>query len=317
VAQFKGAVEARGDRFWLNMNVVGNRGALQPDYYARETVAIYQHMEARYGFLPDSWEVALEPGMFRWGSADKVATAMLATAQILENNGFRTPYFVGPSSECGIQVAIDWFNQMARVPGALPLIKEFSYHRYCAPSDADLAHGAEIGRVNGINTSQLEHIGATYEELHADLKLANVSAWQQYILFQPATEDKGAQYYIIDNARLDAPAIRIASRTKFLRQYFRFIRPGAVRIGATSDDERVDPLAFQNASGSQVLVAKVNGGATFSVRGLPEGIYGTAYTTERDYDVNARDVAISSGEDLTVSIPATGVITIYGKPSEN
>lgn len=311
--QFKRLVEARGDRFWLNVTVVGSKGSSSPEAYAQEALAIYQHLQQRYGFLPDSWEVALEPGMFRWDSATTLARAMLMTAMILEQHGFSTPYFIGPSSECGIPTALEWFDRMANIPGAITLIKEFSYHRYCAPSDTDLMKVADLGRTYSINTSQLEFIGASYKELHDDLKKANVAAWQQYLLFFPAAQDKGGQYIIVDNPEADSPTIRLASRSNFLRQYFLYIRPGALRIEATSNDSRIDPVAFLNGNGTQVVVVKTDGESEFSIAGLRPGRYGVKFTTENAYDVDRADIDLSEGDNLTASIPGAGVITIFGK----
>jgi glucosylceramidase len=311
--EFKRLVEARGDRFWLNVTVVGNRGSLEPEYYAQQVLAIYQHMQHTYGFLPDSWEVALEPGMFKWDSATTLARAMLATARALERGGYGTPYFVAPSSECGLPTALQWFQQLAATPGAVPLVKEFAYHRYCAPSDDDLRRAAAIRETYGINTSQLEFIGASYNELHEDLKKANVSAWQQYLLFHPAIEDKGGQYLTVDTTNPVSPIVRVASRTKFLRQYFKFVRPGAIRIEATTSDASVDPVAFVNADGRWVVVLKSARAADFGVAGLPAGQYGIKYTTHSEYDVDRADVLVSAGQELTASIPAAGVATVYAR----
>jgi uncharacterized protein (TIGR03437 family) len=50
-----------------------------------------------------------------------------------------------------------------------------------------------------------------------------------------------------------------------------------------------------------------------SIQGLPGGTYGVKYTTLDQYDVNAADVSISSGQAVNASIPDQGVITIVGK----
>jgi hypothetical protein len=40
-----------------------------------------------------------------------------------------------PSSECGAATALDYFGAMHRAaPALLPFVREFSYHRYCAPA---------------------------------------------------------------------------------------------------------------------------------------------------------------------------------------
>jgi hypothetical protein len=49
------------------------------------------------------------------------------------------------------------------------------------------------------------------------------------------------------------------------------------------------------------------------VAGLPAGRYGIKYTTGSQYDVDLADVMLGSGGVLNASIPASGVVTMYGK----
>ena len=156
----------------------------------------------------------------------------------------------------------------------------------------------------------LEHMGSTYQDLHNDLKLGRNSAWQQYTLAY-CSGDNGGSYYWVDQSNPNNPVVKMGSRTKFLRQYFKFIRSGAVRIGATGDNSNFDPLAFINKNGTYVVVVKASQAGSFTVQGLPAGVYGIKYTTESQYDVNLPSQTIQNGQSLTTSIPGSGVITIY------
>jgi hypothetical protein len=118
---------------------------------------------------------------------------------------------------------------------------------------------------------------------------------------------------LIDRSNPGNPQVIIGSRTKLLRQYFKFVRRGAVRIEASSSDGDFDPLGFINANGKYVVVVKASNGGSFSIGGLPAGAYGIKYTTSSDYDVGLSDAVINSGQNLTANIPDGGVITIYGK----
>ena len=64
-------------------------------------LATYQHMQGKYGFVPDSWEVILGPdtGNAGW-SATQVAQAIKAAGDRLAANGF-TPNFTTPSTTDG------------------------------------------------------------------------------------------------------------------------------------------------------------------------------------------------------------------------
>ena len=170
---------------------------------------------------------------------------------------------------------------------------------------------ASRAATHGIGTAMLEHIGADYNELHEDLKVANNIAWQQFALAFPET-DNGAQFYTIGGTSSN-PTVNIGSRTKFLRQYFKFVRAGARRIGASTTNTNFDPVAFINADGKYSVVTKASASGNFSIQNLPAGTYGIVYTTSSQYNISLSDQIISAGQSLVTSIPASGVITIYAK----
>jgi hypothetical protein len=160
-----------------------------------------------------------------------------------------------------------------------------------------------------------EKIASTYVDLHEDLTLGRVSSWQQYTLaFCPRTDDGSMYYWLDDKTNPSNVQLVLASRAKLLRQYFKFIRPGAVRVDASSSNKTlVDPVAFRNATGKFVVVIKASGNTTFSVRGLPAGQYGIKFTTSSQYDIDEPDVTIQAGGIVQASIPNAGAITIYGR----
>ena len=105
----------------------------------------------------------------------------------------------------------------------------------------------------------------------------------------------------------------MGSKTKFTRQYYKFIRKGALRIDAVSNNTAFDPLAFINTNGKYVVVVNAGASGSFSLQGLPVGTYGIFYTTATQYDINLSDITISSGQALNTNIPASGVLTVYAK----
>jgi uncharacterized protein (TIGR03437 family) len=118
---------------------------------------------------------------------------------------------------------------------------------------------------------------------------------------------------VIDDRDPNSLVIQPGHRTKYLRQYFKYVRRGAVRIQATSSAPEYQPVAFVNADCKQVVVVRALSGGTFSIQGLPAATYGVKYTTDVQYDFDSPDVTLSAGQPLRATIPAEGVITIYAK----
>ncbi len=307
-------LQARGERLLVNICYVNKpqAGGLasNPQQYAQQVLRVYQHLQSQYGFVPDAWEIGLEPNVFGWGAPADVARDMNAAGDLLQANGY-TPYFIAPSnSDTGS--ALGWFDGMLReVPDATRYLREYAYHRY-SWSTEHLQSIALRAQTSGIRTAMLEHIGADVDELYTDLTVANVSAWQQYTLAFPAAYDDGAQYFWIDQRQTDpARIVVVPKRTQLLRQYFAYVRPGAVRVSASSPDGSLAPAAFINADGSPVVVVRARTAGTFSVQGLAPGVYESTYTTAHADQALGPASTVEGGTPLTASIPEAGVVTIY------
>lgn len=311
----KKALSERGETLLINLNYV-DFGASDfehkehPEEYAEFILAAFLHMKAKFGFVPDTVELILEPDTDNasW-TAKQIADAAVVTSARLKANGFE-PAFVTPSTTDAAN-ALKYIDEIAAVPGALDSIAEFSYHRYSGVSDDVLKGIAERGTQHGKRTSMLEWIGSDQDTLHDDLKLANVSAWQQYTLAYSGKDDGGA-YYKVDSE--DSGGIRMGRRTKFLRQYFSCLRPGSVRIDASSSNESFDPVAFQNNEGAESVVIKTDHPGTIAVRGLSPGRYLVDYATD-DSGADSQPVrhVVDPGGELNVSIPSAGVLSVCGE----
>ena len=290
-----------------------------PAEYAEFVLAVYQHLQGKYGVVPDSWSIVNEPDNVgvRWSgnSGTVLGTMAKAAGDILVANGF-TPAFVLPGTEHA-SLAASYFDNAMAVLGTKPYVVGLDYHRYAETvTDSMLLAVGDRARSNGITSGMTEHIGADYTELHKDLTLGRCSFWQQFTLASPWQGDDGGKYFPIDASNPASPIVSIGTRTKFLRQYFKFIRMGAVRVGASTTNSNLDPVAFRNTDANYVVVVKATRNGSFSIEGLPSGAYGIKYTTLNQYDIDAPDVTISSTQALDAMIPDAGVVTVYAKQSQ-
>ena len=321
ILPMKQRVEANGEKFHLNLLYIafdkqitgsGCPGGLQYHHtdaqeYAEFILAASLHLRNKYGLVPTTWEVLLEPDNTSfYNNGTRLGNAIQATIAKLEANGF-TPKIIAPGTT-DMDNAPGYFDGILGVLGAANVQKYFdsiSYHRYGSYSLSSLQGIAARAKTHNIGAYMSEWIGADYNILHEDLKVGNNSRWNQFVLAFP-TSDNGAQYYTISGT-----TVNIGSRTKFLRQYFKFIREGAVRIKADSTNNNFDPVAFINKNGKYVVVVKANSGGAFTVGGLPAGPYGITYTTGSQYNQSMPDVTITGSQAVNANIPSGGVITIY------
>jgi uncharacterized protein YjdB len=317
---------ARGEKLYVTLTYVDSRAGLTskpflqmkaPEEYAELVTQAFLHLQQKYGWVPDALELILEPENSFINNGLDIGRSMVATGDRLKTAGF-SPNFIAPSST-GMRSAVSFYDQVTSIPRALQYLTDYAYHRYTIGDDSDLAQIAARGQRDRVRTMMLEFNRATYDDLHKDLTIGNNSTWMQFALaFCPAPSNANASntgaYYTIIQSNPSNPQLIFNNQAKFFRQYFLFVRQGAVRIGATSGNQPViDPVAFQNVNGKQVVVVKATSAAGFMVRGLAAGTYGIKYTTDAQYNIDLADVSIGTGGNVSTSIPAKGVITIYAR----
>lgn len=324
VLPLKQRLEARGEKLWVNVCIVRSDYASDPDGYAAAALDLMNHMKTKYGFVPDSWEIALEPDNFGWGNYTNVYNALEKTYLIFKANGYPTDhYFVVPSNT-DMQNAWDFGNGIFGLmtsKGIVPnsAIKEFSYHRYAGVSDATLTNIGNKSKQLGIGGAMLEHIGSGVGDLIKDLTLGNNSSWQQFTLAYP-TSDDGAQYFLVG----PTGSLQMASRTIDLAQFFRYVRKDAVRIEAVASGATGTflPLAFINSPtnalypGSMVVVVhKSSSNTNFTITGLAPGTYGVNYTKgTAPYNQSAPDQVVGTNGTLVFNNTAnTNSVAFYQK----
>lgn len=309
VLPFREKMALNGEDLFVNLCYVAFTNQLSdggyhhddPDEYAEFVLATHLHLRDTYGFVPDTWEILLEPDNVSQWNGTLVGQAMAAAGDRVAAHGF-SPRFVAPS-DTNMAQAITDFDALIAVPGALQYLEEFSYHRYGGVSVANLQSIADRAVTYDLQTGMLEwwFDNATHDVLHQDLTVGRNATWQGSTL---------QSLFDTDTSDPLNPVVSITPIQKLIRQYFKFVRRGAIRIDATSDDAEFDPIAFINTDGGYVVVIKADAGGAVTVAGLPAGTYARKYTTDAQFDIDLTDVSINDGEFLGASIPAAGVITI-------
>jgi hypothetical protein len=279
-----------------------------PAEYGEFMLAVFTHLRDKYGFVPDSIDTVNEPDNFAdyAGQGQKIGRMIVAAGTRLQAAGFKVPEFVAPSVVAMGRLP-ELFDQLISVPGALPFLTEISYHRYNSVVDPkDIVSRAVA---NGKRTAMLEkwdldgHSGLLYKDL-TDLR---VSAWQQG-QFIDNSACQFNQILFVNNGSVD-----YCPNTKLIRQYTKYVRTGAQRIDATSQNPAFAPVAFVNNDGGYVVVIKAESSGSFSVSGLPAGTYGLFYSTPSKFNVNLSNVTVAVGQPLSTTMPEAGTITIYKK----
>jgi len=323
VLPMREALRRRGEALYLNLSYVDfyldapSKAFAQmqkPDEYAELIVETFRHMQAKYGFVPDGLEVVLEPENSPYRPAD-IGAAILVVRERLARAGFR-PDIIGPTYT-RMANAIGWHDAMLQSAPGHRLVDVIGYHRYGGVSREVLRGIALRGRRDTAQTAMLEYIDAGFAELYDDLKVGQVSAWQQFALAYCGRRDNpanGGVYYQINQSDPLNPRINITDRARLLRQVFNYVRTGATRLDAVSANDDVRPLAFRNANGGHVAVIWTQGPAPLAVRGLAAGTYGVNFSTPTGrYNVELPDITLPAGDALEVRMPEAGVITIFAR----
>lgn len=310
VAPLRERLEARGEKLVVNLCYVafvsGPYVHRDPEEYAEFVLATYLYLQENHGFVPDMWEVVLEPDVMEDGwTGPEMGAAMAAAGRRLREHGF-TPAFVAPST-VDMSNAVPYFRDIAAVPGVVDTLTEVSFHPYRNRSQRYLRDIAAAAEEHGLQTAMLEWWfgNGTPAVLYEDLTLAGVSAWQGRSLESSVD--------VVDGTG-DGAAYRPRAEMRIISNIYRNVRRGAVRVGARTWNPLVQPLAFVNPDGTTTVAVLTRWAATARVEGLPAGRYRISYTTDQERAEIARDVDVPEGGSLSAEIPGRGIILVTSHP---
>ncbi|HEV2295893.1 MAG TPA: ankyrin repeat domain-containing protein, partial [Tepidisphaeraceae bacterium] len=148
---------------------------------------------------------------------------------------------------------------------------------------------------------------AMAQDMFNALTVANAST---YLYWQWSDGGSGSHSLMIDGQ----PAIKY----HVAKHFYRYVRPDAVRIGATSSDTRLRSVSFKHpATGAVTHVlfnpngAVANATINLSGSGLP-GSYKQYRTSETENHVQLTNVA--GGSQVKIALPPNSIVTLYSGP---
>ncbi|WP_336205940.1 glycoside hydrolase family 30 protein [Nonomuraea sp. LPB2021202275-12-8] len=196
-------------------------------------------------------------------------------------------------------------------PQARRWVKVHTGHTYASPVDAPLPTRRNTWmsewNPNGDTWNENWDDGSGYDgftiaqAVHDALTLGNVNA---YVYWFGASRGATRALMQIDDV---ARTYRVSKRMWALAAYSRFIRPGAVRLGASAADPALKVSAFRNPDGSKVIEVLNTGTAPVTWR----GVHGraTSYLTDSANSLTPQPVA---GSAVTLQPRALTTIVIRG-----
>ncbi len=110
-------------------------------------------------------------------------------------------------------------------------------------------------------------------------------------------------------------ALEISKRLWAFANYSRFVRPGAIRIGATASANELETTAFENTDGSLSLVVLNNATSdipvTFSLQNtsITPNCVATPYLTDASHDTAAQAQLPTQQQQFSATVPARSLVT--------
>jgi O-glycosyl hydrolase len=314
VVPFKQRVEANGEPFelWMSPSFFngGSTGSVpawllqSPGEYAEFAIAYLLHMKQKYGIEATHYVICNEAGNNNAFSPAVVAEMTKTLEARLAAAGLQTK---GQFPDCvNAQQTWRYIEAVKDDADFWKYVQLLTYHWYGGNNQQFMPLIRDFALSRGLPTGQTEFMGLTMNHLYDDLTLGGVSYWSIYGLAGPGPGGH--------NFRLDLGNTWFARGPQFwnFRQVMHYVRPGAVRIDATSDEPAIRPLAFVH--GGKTTVVLINNtppaqARTVTVGDLPPGQYGVCHSIGTS---PYHEDGVRAGDgSLTVDVPANGVLTIY------
>jgi hypothetical protein len=205
-------------------------------------------------------------------------------------------------AEC-VAPQTDWsyITPVVNDPDLWPGVGRISYHNY-GTADPYRSFLRDFAKAKGLTTAQTEMGDPTFDDLYNDLTLAGVTYWE--VGFSGSVT-------LIPNA--GDTAFTPAAKFFRLHQLIHYVRPGAVRIGATPSDPSLRVLAFSQTNGVTAIIENTSSSPqTVNLSGLPPGVYGVSQSAGQPFqELGLKTVDASGTLTLTNVMANSGATTVY------
>ena len=198
----------------------------------------------------------------------------------------------------------------------------FTSHGYFVPLDSPLR-----GWSKPVWETEWAPFGTgPFDAAWDDGSLASGFTWAQNIYTGLTTANLGAFLYLwganTSTTTITGPntglvevkgdTVATSGRLWAFASYSRFIRPGAVRIGATTSAAGLEVSAFRNSDGS-IAVVVLNSAhsrqvASFSLRGL-DAAHVTPYLTDTSHQLSAQPPITVRNSAFTATLPPRSLVS--------
>jgi O-glycosyl hydrolase len=149
------------------------------------------------------------------------------------------------------------------------------------------------------------------ENIYAGLTQANLSAFLYWWGTSTPTFNGDNESLV----QVNGSTVTASARLWAFANYSRFVRPGAVRIGATTTDGNLELTAFRNLNGTTAIVVLNTGTSpdtvSFALRnlGIRDGALATPYLTDASSDTAAGTPVPVTHGTLNTTLAARSLVT--------
>jgi glucuronoarabinoxylan endo-1,4-beta-xylanase len=217
-------------------------------------------------------------------SAIKADPAVSSNLDILAVHG----YSDGISASSGSELAKMWVNHTEQF--AKPMNKQVWMTETSGYFETWEAVNAKPGALN------------LAMDMYAGLKYGNISAW---VWWQGSQSGLIGEFNLMNNTT-------VTKRYYISKHYFRYIRPGAIRIESTSSDAAVFVTAYENAAKGTYTIVLINSGDAKSVSlegfNLPASF--KMYRTTSGSDNCSLISNVQTGSSNSFTVPAKSIVTL-------